>query len=153
MLRRGLLSLLLLSGCLDEGNSAGGRCAIDNAETTINTAAIEGRYLHLNISRGGGCGPHDFTLVWPESFGASDPPVTTLVLEHDGHGDLCAALITQDLYFDLTTLDDLLAAGGATRALINLQGYTGPLMYTAGQPDAPPNADVQLLQRDCDRRP
>jgi len=151
MLRYSAVGVIALAACTNAGSGEGApRCAVDNAVTTINTAAVEGRYLHLNVGFGGGCEEHDFVLEWFGGVGASDPPVVEVKLKHDGHGDMCEAYETRDLYFDLSSLDATLALGGAgNSAHLVLEGSGIAMTYTTGQPDAPPNADVAALQLSC----
>ncbi|HEY4057427.1 MAG TPA: hypothetical protein VGM39_12505 [Kofleriaceae bacterium] len=152
MLRYSAFALLLV-GCTNSGSGDDGTCIANTEDTTVNSAAIEGRYLHLNVGFGGGCEEHDFALTWSGGAGASDPPVVEVTLKHDGHGDMCEAYGLEDLYFDLSSIDSLLAQGGGGPARIVLEGVSSEnafaLTYTPGQPDAPPNADVLALQHDC----
>jgi hypothetical protein len=71
---------------------------------TIQKVAIEGDRLAITVRHGGGCRTHDFHLVTSRLFMESNPVQSDLLLTHDGHGDLCRALITAELVFDLGPL-------------------------------------------------
>ncbi|UQA62659.1 hypothetical protein [Polyangium aurulentum] len=72
----------------------------------INDARIDedGR-LSMLVQYGGGCREHEFTLCWDGGFMESYPVQTRLVLHHDGNGDMCRALPTVELRFDLRELE------------------------------------------------
>ena len=67
-------------------------------------AKVSGDFLELTVQYGGGCHPHDFWLVGSAWFMESEPPQVDLLLSHDGHNDLCGALVTTHLVFDLRPL-------------------------------------------------
>lgn len=67
-------------------------------------AEIKDDCLHLKVSYSGGCKEHDFALVWSGAMSKSIPPQVSLELGHNSHEDLCEAIKTQDLYFDLKEL-------------------------------------------------
>jgi hypothetical protein len=66
-------------------------------------ARIEGDTLFLNVEYSGGCADHDFDMCHG-MFMTSLPAQVNLELDHDANGDLCRALISETLRFDLTTL-------------------------------------------------
>lgn len=102
--------------------------AADGADTTINSAAIAGDTLTLNVGYGGGCEEHFFTLCWPDqSFMESDPVQVNLELLHSGVADPCDAYITGDVSFDLTPLKESWQAsygGGAGIITVHIGGQT-----------------------------
>ena len=67
----------------------------------VNSAAVDGHGLTIEVSYAGGCRRHDFTLVISKTFRESDPVQLTTVLAHDANGDSCEAWITESLVFDL----------------------------------------------------
>ena len=67
----------------------------------LNDAAINGDILTLNVSYGGGCEPHEFTLVISESFVNAEPVELHAVLAHDANNDSCEAFLTEEYIFDL----------------------------------------------------
>ena len=72
----------------------------------LNSVAIAGDTLSLNLSYAGGCTHHEFTLVVSEVFVESDPVQLPVSLPHDANGDSCEAWLTQEYEFDLTPIRD-----------------------------------------------
>lgn len=61
--------------------------------------------LKISVRYGGGCKTHEFKLTCsplPDFSSYS----AILKLSHNANGDLCKALCTEDIYFDLTGLQD-----------------------------------------------
>ncbi len=100
--------------------------------TTILDARIVGDDLLLSVRYGGGCVDHDFWLAASTLFMESQPPQVAMLLSHNAHNDLCRALITRDLAFDLRPLARSFAEGGADNGtlILRLPGWTGELRYT-----------------------
>ena len=73
----------------------------------LNAAAIAGDTLTVNVSYGGGCRTHRFTLVASNVFLESYPVQLGVALAHDADGDLCRAWLTEEYDFDLTPLKRL----------------------------------------------
>jgi len=69
----------------------------------LDRAWLEGSNLMVKVSYGGGCQQHLFRLVWPEAIIAIYPPVFEVILSHDGQGDMCRAIVTETLVFDLAS--------------------------------------------------
>ena len=65
---------------------------------------LDGDVLSVVLSHSGGCAAHDYALWATPVTLRSEPPQKVLALTHDGHGDMCEALITQEVHFDLTLL-------------------------------------------------
>jgi hypothetical protein len=63
-----------------------------------------GDTLILEVQYGGGCETHDWKLSTNRLWLKSMPPKMNLHLEHDSHNDMCRALITEKLYFNLSPL-------------------------------------------------
>ena len=76
-------------------------------EYTLNTAVIEGDTLRVNVSYGGGCEKHHFTLIASEPFLESFPIQCQVSLAHHANGDACEAWLTEDYHFDLTPIRTL----------------------------------------------
>ena len=72
----------------------------------LGAAAIAGDALTLNVSYGGGCATHRFTLVASETFMESSPVRLAVLLAHDANGDACEAWLTEDYRFDLRVIRD-----------------------------------------------
>jgi len=66
--------------------------------------AIAGDTLTLSIQYGGGCRVHRFAFLVDPAFRESHPVQVSARLAHDADGDLCRALISEDLRFDLGPL-------------------------------------------------
>ncbi|MDE0529554.1 MAG: hypothetical protein OXH85_12830 [Truepera sp.] len=109
-----LLGLLAVPGCLEpalepalepdlpEGNVvvADGRDRGDDPYV-VNSVAVGGHRLAIEVSYAGGCRRHDFTLVISKTFRESDPVQLPAVLAHDANGDSCEAYLTESHVFDL----------------------------------------------------
>ena len=70
----------------------------------VNSAAVDGHRLTIEVSYAGGCRRHDFTLVISKTFRESDPVQLTTVLAHDANGDSCEAWLTESLVFDVASV-------------------------------------------------
>jgi hypothetical protein len=64
---------------------------------------VNGDTLTVTVQYGGGCEPHDFQMHQNMRWMKSMPPQLNIYLEHENNNDMCRALITQDLFFDLST--------------------------------------------------
>lgn len=65
---------------------------------------FQGDTLHLDIRYGGGCRVHRFAFLVHLPFRESHPVQADATLAHDADGDLCRALISETLSFDLRPL-------------------------------------------------
>lgn len=81
--------------------------ALGTDRYVLNTATVADDMLTLNVSFGGGCKLHQFTLVASASFLESFPVQLHIFLAHNANGDLCRAWLTEDLQFDLTPIKTL----------------------------------------------
>jgi len=61
--------------------------------------------LRIHVSYGGGCEKHSFSLNY-EDLPILSQYSGSLLLSHNANGDLCEALITEYLYFDLTSVQN-----------------------------------------------
>ena len=86
-----------------------GNAPMDPAE--IVEASLEGDVLRLTVRHGGGCRRHGYSLLHSGAFTKSIPPQTFVTLSHDANGDVCEALLTAELAFDLTPLRRLYQNG------------------------------------------
>ena len=73
-------------------------------EYVLNSATITGDTLELNVSYGGGCEAHQFTLVSSGVFLESFPVQLRLSLAHNANNDSCEAWLTDDYHFDLSAI-------------------------------------------------
>ena len=85
-----------------------------NDAVTINAAEIRGDSLELSVQFGGGCRDHEFGLVTNGVFAESYPVQTWVKLAHDANGDMCKALLSRVLKFDLSPLKALFNSGYQT---------------------------------------
>jgi len=72
----------------------------------IDSTAVAADTLLVYVNYGGGCKEHDFFLFGSTAWEESDPPVMSMVIIHDGHWDMCYALIHKTLRFDLSPIRD-----------------------------------------------
>ena len=68
----------------------------------INNIQIYKNLIKFNVSYGGGCKEHCFSLYMsPAAFFESYPVQANLYLRHNSNGDACEALINEDISFNL----------------------------------------------------
>lgn len=96
-----------------------GSYQIDSAEVADDTLAVW-------VSYGGGCQIHEFRLFMsPAVFAESSPVQADLYLQHIDHFDLCEALLSERLDFDVSAIAEvyreLYQTGGTVR--LNLFEY------------------------------
>jgi len=60
--------------------------------------------LELSVQYSGGCEEHDFYAFAEYWIKESNPPMVTLHLVHNGHGDTCEANVSDSLSFDLSEM-------------------------------------------------
>jgi hypothetical protein len=108
--------MLLLAACEEEQSDRQDQAACEPIQTyedavllsdpfDITGAEITGDCLKITVRYGGGCMPHDFTLDY--TFLPDFSYFTgVLHLSHNANGDLCKALCTGDVYFDLTGIQE-----------------------------------------------
>ena len=70
----------------------------------VNSAEFDSDTLNLEISYSGGCEDHQFLLIAWNYFLESYPVRANLLLLHNANGDVCRALITSKLSFDMSPL-------------------------------------------------
>lgn len=68
----------------------------------LNTAAVAGDILTVEVSYGGGCREHVFTLAADDTFMESDPVQLRMTLIHDANEDPCQRWVTEERRFDLS---------------------------------------------------
>jgi len=86
---------------------------------------VEGDTLALEVQYGGGCREHRFALLIDPAFMESHPVQVAARLAHDADGDLCRALLTRTLRYDLTPLREHFTASygpGRGAVVIGLGG-------------------------------
>ena len=99
---------------------------------TIQSATIAGDVLQATVRFGGGCARHRIALLISDVFMESHPVQVHARLAHDGGGDMCDALLTRTLTFNLTPLKRRYNASygpGSAAIIINLSGLPRSLRY------------------------
>jgi putative nigrescin immunity protein NigD len=77
-----------------------------NDAAKINSVALGGNILTIDVAYQGNCKEHTFELYAWTAFLESNPQQGVLFLSHDAHGDTCTENVEQELSFDLTPLDE-----------------------------------------------
>ncbi len=99
---------------------------------TIDSARVDGDTLAAFVTHGGGCANHTYQLVvgaaWMESF----PVQVGARIAHNANGDVCKALLRQNLRMSLRPLAEAYRASYKQEhgtVSIQLSGATGALLY------------------------
>ena len=137
-----LLGLLAAAGCreptLDPGVPEYNVVVADGRDRgddpwVVNSAAIDGHRLTIEVSYAGGCRRHDLTLVISKSFMESDPVQLQAVLAHNANGDLCEAWLTESHVFDLALVRSRYQqfyGPGPGKVVLRIEGVSGDnLLY------------------------
>lgn len=75
---------------------------------SLDSLSIEGGILTMTVRYSGGCRYHDFVMYMsPAAFLGSWPYQANSYIRHDSHGDMCEALISEVIEFDLTPVASL----------------------------------------------
>jgi hypothetical protein len=91
----------------------------------INNVKIIQDRLIFNISYGGGCQDHEFSLIGTGEYAESYPIQTRILLSHNSNNDTCLALFTETLTFDLTPLKQdflKLYSEGSETIILHIEG-------------------------------
>lgn len=100
---------------------------------TVDSATVSGDTLHLLVRYGGGCRTHRFALLLGKAFMESHPVQVHVRLAHDADGDMCRALLSKTLSFDLTPLKTAYRESygpGAATIVMNLVGHGRSIRYS-----------------------
>ena len=108
---------------------------------TLLDASISGDILSLTVQYGGGCADHEFSLVGPLTIAEGDPTPIPIFLQHRANGDMCEALLTETITFDLTPLrNHWMSETGRSEGTMELsiddlhKGIAAQLLYVVGNP-------------------
>ncbi|MFX0091218.1 MAG: hypothetical protein ACFFBD_05595 [Candidatus Hodarchaeota archaeon] len=88
--------------------------------------------LILNITYGGGCREHDFSLITTAVFMESNPVQVNVLLSHNANNDSCLALFTRTMAFNLSPLKEAWQEGYQKTSgtiIIHLEGLEEPIIY------------------------
>lgn len=94
----------------------------------VNSAALDGDRMAIEVSFAGGCRNHVFTLVISQSFRESDPVQLSAVLAHEANGDPCEAWLTESHVFDLALVKTRYGqfyGPGPGRVVLHIEGVSG----------------------------
>jgi hypothetical protein len=72
----------------------------------LNSLALTGNILTVDLSYSGGCEVHDFELCWDESYVKTSPEKITPFLSHNANNDPCDGPVTESLEFNLKPVRD-----------------------------------------------
>jgi hypothetical protein len=75
-----------------------------NDKARIRSISVQQSILIMDVSFGGGCEEHEFSLYSLPAFRRERRIQADLYLSHDGKGDLCKALVHKRLIFNLLPL-------------------------------------------------
>ena len=70
----------------------------------IHEAFVDGDCLQIKLSYSGGCQEHTLDLARMHPWESGSSTVPTFEIRHNANGDLCEALYTKELRYDLTPL-------------------------------------------------
>jgi len=105
--------------------------AFEDSEMMIQKAEIESHTLTLSIQYGGGCGEIDYDLYTSGLFMESNPVQLEVVLSFEDN-DMCEALITKDISFDLKPVAALWKNSyreASGTVILRLKGYSDSIRY------------------------
>jgi hypothetical protein len=71
---------------------------------TMLSKKVSGDTLWLEVQYGGGCEEHVFTVNTNMKWLKTSPPQLNLYVEHDSKNDMCRALVTKKIAFDLSSI-------------------------------------------------
>jgi hypothetical protein len=81
--------------------------SLANDPVKINSVKIEGDYLVVNLSYGGGCKEHVIDLARMHPWCGTPPlPPPTFEIRHNANEDPCEAWFTETFKFDLSPLKE-----------------------------------------------
>ena len=98
----------------------------------LNAATIAGDTLTVNVSYGGGCRTHQFTLLASDVFLESHPVQLGASLAHEANDDLCRAWLTEEYDFDLTPIKRMYQAAyrqDAGTVILRLEEAPGQALF------------------------
>lgn len=92
----------------------------------VQKATIEDGQLWLTLTYGGGCREHQFEMLFNNAYSEGEiGKQIQLTLHHNGNDDRCRSIVTQNLRFDLKSLQ----TPDTKELRINLSGWEEQLVY------------------------
>jgi len=91
----------------------------------VEAMSVEGNFLKLEISYGGGCGTTDLKLFYHDND-ATTMPAQLILLPQFSDNDPCRAIVRDTLFFDLSAFASVARSGGIT---IQLNGFDKKTMF------------------------
>lgn len=99
----------------------------------LESAAVDGDVLAIEVSYAGGCRNHEFVLLAARSFEVLSGSVRLeIALNHNANEDPCEAYLTEQLRFDLDPVKRLYRqtySRDTGTVYLRLDGHAGPLVY------------------------
>ena len=77
---------------------------LDDPYTINNVSLTDENELKLNVSYSGGCSEHEFELMQDPIFCGTPPIFICIKLNHNANNDLCEALLTKEVCFDISAI-------------------------------------------------
>lgn len=91
----------------------------------IRQTSVYGSVLEIVLTYGGGCEAHEFVLMTTGAVMKSMPPQMEIVLHHNANGDMCRALVTDTVRFELEPVKPQ----GNGSLILRLQDYNDRIVY------------------------
>ena len=76
--------------------------AKDNGLFNVTAVSINKNLMTIDVQYSGGCAEHEFKLYTDKNYSKSKPPKLNLTLEHNPNGDMCKAIKSEQLIFDIS---------------------------------------------------
>ena len=106
-----------------------------NDDYKLESATLVEDTLTINVSYGGGCEDHQFTLIASDTFMESDPVQLGVSIVHNANRDFCQRWVEEEYHFDLTPIKTMYQqayqqdAGTIVLNLANLPEGAPALIY------------------------
>jgi len=78
---------------------------LTNTPVIVHNVTVEDDFLKMKVSFSGGCRNHTFDLINVEGEEQTED-TAVLMLHHNSNDDMCEAVLTMDLKFDISSLSD-----------------------------------------------
>ena len=98
---------------------------------TMNNIKLVKNSLYMNISYGGGCEEHEFTLI-ATTFMESEPVQVNIILSHEDNDDPCDMWINENHSYNLLPLKkswQLSYQAKSGSIVINIEGWNESIIY------------------------